>query len=375
MGKRRKTRNREFQRRTPPGAPPGRVVSLPDARRGRIYAFSYGPDGLEERELARGEEARSLVGKRAVTWINVDGLADAETVQQVGQVFALHPLALEDVVHVHQRAKVEDFERHLFLVARMVRVRSQEPGAADPSSAFEVVTEQVSIFVGENFVVTFQEEPLEDCFDPLRQRLRQNGGQLRLRGPDFLAYALLDALTDSYFPVIDACSEELDRLDDELTTSTRDVILKRIHDLRAQLLVLRRAAWPLREMFANLLREDRPQITAETRIYLRDCYDHTIQIIDVLETYREIGADLREYYFSSIGQRTNDIMRVLTIISTIFIPLSFIAGVWGMNFEPVSRWNMPELRWEYGYPFAWSVMAVVVAALVFYFWRKGWLRK
>lgn len=379
MGKRRGRKNRrEFQRRTPPGSPPGQVVSLPRAERPLLHAFCYGPDGLDEREVGSADDARDLLGKRAVTWINVDGLGDADAIQQLGEVFGLHPLALEDVVHVHQRAKVEDFERHLFIVARMLRLRtapSADGSANGDGPVVPIESEQVSLFVGKDFVVTFQEEPHTDCFDPVRQRLRQNGGQLRLRGPDFLAYALLDAVTDSYFPVIEACGEELERMDDALVESARDPLLKQIHDLRNQLMSMRRAAWPLREMFSSLLRENRSVITAETRLYLRDCYDHTVQIIDVLETYRELCADLRDYYFSMIGQRTNDIMRVLTIIATIFIPLSFVAGVWGMNFEPVSQWNMPELKWRYGYPFALGVMLAIAGALMAYFWRKGWLRK
>lgn len=379
MPKRRwRKKNREFQRRTPPGAPPGRVVSLPQAERPMLHAFSYGPDGLEELEIRSAADARQLQGKRAVTWINVDGLGDAAIIQQLGEVFGLHPLALEDVVHVHQRAKVEDYERHLFIVARMVRLRQPHVADEPPNGNEPVVpveSEQVSLFVGKDFVLTFQEEPHVDCFEPVRQRLRQNGGQLRLRGPDFLAYALLDAVTDGYFPVLEACGDEIERMDDELTEAAREPLIKRIHDLRNQLLSLRRAAWPLREAFSSLLRENRSLITAETRLYLRDCYDHTVQIIDVLEMYRELCADLREFYFSMIGQRTNDIMRVLTIIATIFIPLSFCAGVWGMNFEPVSRWNMPELRWRLGYPFAWGVMLSIAGALLVYFWRKGWLRK
>ena len=380
---RRNKRHREFHRRTGPGAPPGSIVSDPQALRCRIKVFSYGPEDLVEREITDPLQLREFVGKRHVTWINVDGLGDAGVIQQIGDLFGLHPLALEDVVHVHQRAKVEDYGRQLFIVARMVRFRAEQPPPTDETANADgntvpraLESEQISLFLGKDFVITFQEDAIEDCFDPVRARLRQNSLRLRQGGADSLAHALLDAVTDSYFPVIELFSEELDELDDELAEFSRAATLHRIHEIRTDLLTLRRAAWPLREAFQNLLRESHTLISADTRIYLRDCYDHTVQIIDVLETYRELCADLREYYFSTIGQRTSDIMKVLTIIATIFIPLSFVAGVYGMNFDPsVSRWNMPELQWTYGYPFAWGVMGLVGGGLLYYVWRKGWLGK
>jgi magnesium transporter len=380
---RRNKRHREFHRRTGPGAAPGSIVSDPHALRCRIKVFSFGPEEVVEREITDPLQLREFVGKRPVTWINVDGLGDAGVIQQLGDLFGLHPLALEDVVHVHQRAKVEDYARQLFIVARMVRFRAERPSAnaesPEPTACpapRTLESEQISLFLGKDFVITFQEDAIEDCFDPVRARLRQNSVRLRQGGADALAHALLDAVTDSYFPVIESFSEELDRLDDELAEFSRAATLHRIHEIRTDLLMLRRAAWPLREAFQNLIREHHTLISADTRIYLRDCYDHTVQIIDVLETHRELCADLREYYFSSIGQRTNDIMKVLTIIATIFIPLSFVAGVYGMNFDTsVSPWNMPELKWTYGYPFSWGVMGLVGGGLVYYVWRKGWLRK
>jgi magnesium transporter len=380
---RRKKPHREFHRRTGPGAAPGSIVSDPHALRCRIKVFSYGPEDLVEREITNPLQLREFVGQRHVTWINVDGLGDADVIQQLGDLFGLHPLALEDVVNVHQRAKVEDYGRQLFIVARMIRFRApsqpaHEAGSATADAAVPPVleSEQISLFLGKDFVITFQEDAIEDCFDPVRARLRQNSVRLRQGGADSLTHALLDAVTDSYFPVIESYREELDQLDDELAEFSRAGTLHRIHEIRTDLLMLRRAAWPLREAFQNLIRESHTLISADTRIYLRDCYDHAVQIIDVLETYRELCADLREYYFSSIGQRTNDIMKVLTIIATIFIPLSFVAGVYGMNFDTsVSPWNMPELKWAYGYPFAWAVMGLVAGGLLYYVWRKGWFRK
>lgn len=374
-------RHRVFQRRTGPGAAPGSVVSAPDAAPPTMQVFCYGPGEIEERDVENVAELGGRVGQKPVTWLNVDGVAHAETVEQIGRAFGLHELALEDVVHVHQRAKVEEYDGVLFIVARMVRIvptsddADVAAGDGETGGRPRLETEQISLFLGRNFVITFQEEGDEDCLEPVRERLRRNHGQLRKAGPDHLAYAILDAVTDSYFPVLEWYSDELDSVEDALDSEYDPQELRRIHDIRTDLLTLRRLAWPLREALQNLQRDSHAGIAAETRIYLRDCYDHTVQILDVLETYREICADLREFYFSTLSQRTNDIMKVLTIISTIFIPLSFVAGVWGMNFDPDSSpWNMPELRWRLGYPFALGLMLLIVGGLVCYFWRKGWLR-
>jgi len=347
-----------------------------------MQVFSYGPAEIHEREITDVSELELIVGQQPVTWLNVDGVGHAGTVEQIGRTFGLHPLALEDVVHVHQRAKVEAYDGLLFIVARMVRIVDRcdaSAGDRHPHSSTPVPcldTEQLSIFLGSNFVITFQEEGDEDCLEPLRERLRKNLGRLRHAGPDYLAYGILDAVTDGYFPVLEWYSDELDRVEDALDANYDPQELRRIHTIRSDLLTLRRAAWPLREALQNLQRDTHSGIMPETRIYLRDCYDHTVQILDVLETYREICADLREFYFSTLSQRTNEIMKVLTIISTIFIPLSFVAGIWGMNFDPDSSpWNMPELRWRYGYPSALGFMLLVVAALFYFFWRRGWLRR
>lgn len=373
-------RHRVFQRRTEPGAAPGSVVSAPHATPPQMQAFCYGANEVIEREVTAVTELADLIGHHSVLWLNVDGVEHAATVEQIGRAFNLHPLALEDVVHVHQRAKVEEYDGVLFIVARMVRmVEENSPAAckaedAGVTSRSCLETEQISIFLGRNFVITFQEEADKDCLEQLRERLRKNHGRLRQAGPDYLAYAILDAVTDGYFPVVESYSDQLDSVEEALDSHYDPLELRRIHEIRTDLLTLRRLAWPLRETMQNLQRDTHTCITAETRIYLRDCYDHTVQILDVLETYREICADLREYYFSTLSQRTNDIVKVLTIFSTIFMPLAFIAGVWGMNFDPHSSpWNMPELEWRYGYPLALGVMAAVVVAMLFYFRHKGWL--
>lgn len=363
--RRRKARRREFQRRTEPGAPPGTLVPDLSAPRCEIRVMAYGPEGYEERPLEDLREIPALLEKWPVTWVNVDGVGDASVVNELGRLFKLHRLALEDVVHVHQRAKAEPYGDHYFVVARMPR--PQEPWQ----------TEQISFFFGQRFVLTFQEKPGGDCLDPVRVRIRTGWGRSRAARPDYLVYALLDTIVDHYFPLIEDCGERLDRLEElEAEAARRPVpgLMSGVHAIKRDLLTVRRIIWPLRDALNALLRDTTPLISDETRIYLRDVHDHTIQIIDLVESYRDISAGITEVYLSSVSQRTNEIVKVLTIISTIFIPLTFIVGVYGMNFDPdASPWNMPELRWRWGYPLAWLLMVLTITAMVLFFYRRGWL--
>ncbi|MFH1265097.1 MAG: magnesium/cobalt transporter CorA [Planctomycetota bacterium] len=362
FGKRLKIHLR-FRRRTLPGSVPGTVAVDPEANRPVVRVIRYGPDNLEEKEVADLDSVGKLVDRQSVTWVDVQGLGDAATITRLGEIFNLHPLALEDVVNTHQRAKVEEYGEHLFIVARML------------TGGEQLNAEQVSVFIGANFVLTFQEKP-EDCLDPVRKRLRKSGGRIRQLGADYLAYALLDAIVDAYFPVLEQYGEALDRLDDEISTRPSPGTVARIHQMRGDLLLLRRAIWPLRDDVGELLRAENPLVSQETRLFLRDCYDHTFQIIDLVDTCREMCADLREYYLSTVNNRMSEIMKLLTIMATIFIPLSFIAGVYGMNFDPdASPLNMPELRWTFGYPLALGLMAGVAGSQLLYFWRRGWLRR
>ncbi len=350
-----------FRRRTPPGATPGTVAVDPEASRPVVRVISYGPDDLQEQQLDDLRRLPDLLDRRPVTWVDVQGLGDAETIHRLGEIFRLHPLALEDVVNTHQRAKVEDYGEYLFIVVRML------------AAGERLETEQVSLFLAENFVLTFQERR-GDCLEPVRNRLRAAKGRIRKAGPDYLAYALLDAVIDAYFPALERYGEHLDELDDEISNQPAPDTVARIHRMRGELLLLRRAIWPFRDHVGELLRDPNPLISGETRVFLRDCYDHTVQIIDLVETCREMCSDLRDYYLSAVNNRMSEIMKVLTVIATIFIPLGFIAGLYGMNFDPdVSGWNMPELRWSFGYPFALGVMAAVATGQLFYFWRRGWL--
>jgi len=291
----------------------------------------------------------------------VVGLADVATVDQVGAAFGLHRLALEDVLNVHQRPKVEEFEQHLFVVARML----------DDERRAE--SEQLALFLGEGFLLTFQERP-GDCFEPVRARLRLGKGRIREAGADYLAYALIDAVIDRYFPALESYGEEIEELEEQVIAGPEPGQVSRLHVLKRELLGLRRAVWPTRDMVSALIREDTPFIGEATRVYLRDCYDHAVQLMDLVETYREIVSGLLDVYLSSMSARLNEVMKMLTIIATIFIPLSFVASLYGMNFDPTaSPWNMPELGAYFGYPIAIGVMVAIAVALLAYFRWKGWL--
>lgn len=350
-----------IRRRTKPGAHPGSVVADPSAPKPRISLFAFNGGDCVKVIVENVDDIRQYLGKDRIVWVNVDGLGDASIIEAVGRIFDLHALALEDVVNVHQRAKVEDYEDHLFIVARMPRLDGN----------FE--TEQLSLFLGTDFIVTFQERQ-GDCLDPVRERLRRSKGKIRSLGPDYLAYALLDAVIDNYFPILELFDERTNELELRVAASPEKQIFPEIHRLRGDLFLLKRTIWPHQDALRTLAR-DANLIRAETRIFLRDCYDYTAQIVELVETYREACAHLQDFYVNSLSQRMNEIMKVLTIIATIFMPLSFVAGVYGMNFaSDVSPWNMPELHWYYGYPFSLLLMAGIAAILLAYFWHKGWLR-
>jgi magnesium transporter len=353
----------DFHRRTAPGALPGTLVADPCASKPIVRLMAYGPAGCVERELATPidyEGIRQLLVDYPVTWINVDGLGDVEIVRRLGEIFGLHVLALEDVLNNHQRAKVEQYGDHLFIVARII-----EGGARMDS-------DQLAIFLGDRFILTFQ-HLVGDCLDPLRERIRRGRGIVRTSGPDYLAYAMLDSVVDSYFPILEGFGEEIEDLETAIAESPTRVMIPKIHGIKRRLLVMRRAIWPLREALHVLVRDPIPLIHPDTRIYLRDCADHTFQIMDLVETYRELTSDLLDLYHSSLSNRMNEVMQVLTVIATIFIPLTFIVGVYGMNFDTkVSPWNMPELEWYWGYPAVWAVMLAVTAGLLYSFRRKGW---
>ncbi|MBI2568609.1 MAG: magnesium/cobalt transporter CorA [Candidatus Schekmanbacteria bacterium] len=350
-------------RKGAPGQSPGTLIIDVDAPRPALHVIAYDQRELVERDVSALDEIPPLLAAFPVVWLNIDGFGDLTVLRRLGEMFNLHRLALEDVVSVHQRPKAEAYGELLFTVLPM------------PSSTEPLTTEQVSLFLGRSFVLTFQEEERPgDVFSPVRDRLRRGVGTLRSAGPGYLAYALVDALIDSYFPVLEGFGERLEALEEEVLTSGDASSVRRIHAARHDLLALRRAVWPLREVLTEIQRQDNSPFDAETRLHLRDCHDHVVQILDFVETYREVVSGLLEIYMTSVSNRMNEIMKVLTIISTLFMPLSFIAGVYGMNFDrETSPWNMPELGWYLGYPLALGLMLGVALALLAFFRHRKWL--
>ena len=349
-----------FRRQTEPGAMPGTMISPLDASPTRVSVICYSETEILEQPVTDLGQLVDLLERWPVTWVNVDGLSDTKILDGLAGLFGIHRLSMEDVVHLHQRPKVENYGDYLFLIARMVEDH-------DP-----LRTDQTSLFIGANFLLTFQEFP-GDCLDPVRLRLRSQAGRIRQAGADYLAYAVLDAILDGYFPVMELYSDRLEAIDDAVTNSPTPRIVPELHRLRGNLLQVRKMMVAQRDALNEMIRDDFPLIAHETRLYLRDCVDHTAQILDVVETYREMCADLRDYYLSRISHRTNQVMKVLTIISTIFLPLSFIAGVYGMNFNTTHSLNMPELNWAFGYPFALGLMSATAIGLLVYMHRHGWL--
>lgn len=350
-----------IRRRSAPGAAPGTLISPVEAGTPRIDVFAFGKEGCVEHSDVDLETVQLIRTKHDVAWINVTGLGDTGLLSEIAGAFGVHQLALEDVLNVHQRPKIEEFEKLVFIVVQMV------------ADSVSTDTEQVSIFLGEGFVLSFQEQP-GDCFDLVRARIRNDASRLRSRGADYLAYALIDAVTDGYFPVLERLGEDLENLEDAIVSDPRPESARMLHDLKRQFLSLRRAVWPHRELLSTLTRDEHGLLQRETRLYLRDCYDHAVQLMDLLETYREIASGLMDVYASSVNVKLSEIMKVLTVIATVFMPLGFIASLYGMNFDRrVSAWNMPELGWRFGYPFALILMVACAAGMIGYFWRSGWL--
>ena len=352
---------RRHLRRPPPGAPPGALAPAQDARPPHVHLIAYDADQLVERHGASLAEVDLDAGGLPKVWIDVQGLADVELIRALGARYGLHPLAIADIVHVDQRPKVESYEEHLFVVLRLPH---QDDG---------LFTEQLSLVLGAGFVLTFQERP-GDCFDPVRNRLRQAGSPIRGRGSDYLAYRLIDTLIDGYFPILERLGERIEDLEEHVLAAPAPGRATEIHRTRRRLLELRRVLWPQREVASRLAREELPGIHPATQVFLRDCADHAFQLLDMVEVQRELAASLLDLHLSSLSARMNEIMKLLTIIATIFIPLGFIAGLYGMNFDPgISPYNMPELEWRFGYLYALALMAAVAFGLLGLFYRRGWI--
>jgi len=347
----------------PPGTPPGTLVSDSETEQIQIHLVDYTPDEFTELELENPAACQPYLERDSITWVDVEGVARAETVRELGNLFGLHPLALEDVVNTGQRPKADSYDEQLFVVMNLPSI--DEEG--------NIASSQASLFLGNKFVVSFHRSNGMP-FDPVLQRLRKHSGKIRERQADYLLYTLLDVIIDRGFPVLEEVSESIEDLEDELLEDPDRETLAKIHRMKRELLTLRRMLWPQREVINFLSREEQPQVNSSTRPYLRDCYDHTIQIIDLLEAYREMTASMLDVYLSSVSNRLNEVMKVLTVIATIFIPLTFIVGVYGMNFgnKSDSPWAMPELNWYYGYPILWLLMLLIAGGMFIYFKRRNW---
>lgn len=347
-------------RRLKAGTSPGTPIFIGEQRleQVQITAQSYAAEAFEELGIITlGELSRCRKPDR-VTWINVNGLHDAQAIEAIGTQFGLHPLTIEDILNTNQRPKIEEYDRLLYLVLKVV-TPNQSPG--------EIETEQLSLVLGEDFVLSFQERD-SGVLESVRTRLRNGRGKIRQRGPDYLAYALMDAVIDQYFVTLEQLGEYVEELEDTVTMMPERRHIADIHRLKRNMLTLRRASWPLREELARLEKDDSGLVADGTRIYLRDLYDHTIQIIDSIETNRDILSGMHDIYLSGISNRMTEIMKVLTLIATIFIPLTFIAGVYGMNFE-----HMPELNWRWGYFIILGCMAALAGGMLAWFRLRRWI--
>ncbi|UCG55735.1 MAG: magnesium/cobalt transporter CorA [Phycisphaerales bacterium] len=350
-----------FKRRAKkPGLPPGTLVYVGEKKveSVRVTYIDYDEKNFHEEQVEKVEDCFPFKTTPTVTWINIDGLHEVQLIEKLGKHYELHPLILEDVVSTWQRPKFEDFEKYVFVVLKMLSYNEENR---------TVEAEQVSLVLGPNFVISFQER-VGDVFQSIRERIRNAKGRVRKMGADYLAYALLDAIVDSYFTILEKVGERIEALEEELVAEPTEETLKQIHALKTEMVSLRRSIWPLREVISGIQRSESQLIRETTGLYLRDVYDHTIQIIDTIESFRDMVSGMLDTYLSSLSNRMNNVMKVLTIIATIFIPLTFVAGIYGMNFE-----HMPELKWKWGYLAVWMVMGVLAVIMLAYFRRKKWL--
>jgi magnesium transporter len=342
------------------GLPPGTLVHVGErkAEEVSIRIFDYDSAQFEEKEAKTIEESFPFKDKPTVTWINIDGLHEVEVIEKLGSHFGLHPLLLEDILNTDQRPKMEDYGDYIFIVLKMLYSDENKD---------EIEIEQVSIILGSNFVISLQEYE-GDVFDPIRERIRKSKGRIRNADADYLAYALLDAIVDNYFLILENIGEKIEDTEQRLTTDPSTETLQYIRELKNEMIFLRKSIWPLRELINGLERCESKLIYESTGAYLRDVYDHTIQIIDTVESYRDMISGMVDIYLSSISNKMNAVMKVLTIFASIFIPLTFVAGIYGMNFK-----YLPELEWHWGYFGFWGVSVIVAGIMLFYFKRKKWL--
>ncbi len=355
-------------RRKPPGQIPGTAIHTGVQRLDEVLmtVHDFDESHYDIIPIQKIEKSEPYLQNKSKTWIQVRGLHDIDKLKTVWNYFELHPLIQEDIVSTSQRPKVEQYPNAVYIVLRMIKQQEEENGN------YKVQTEQISIVLGENFVLSFQESD-DPIFDPVLKRLELTTTRLRKLGPDYLAYALADNIVDHYFHALDVISENIERIEEEILNEPKEEQLQKIHALRRDLIYFRKSVWSLRDGINSLIRDDVPQISTDVKVFLRDLYDHIVQVVDSLETNREMVFGLYDMYMSGLSNRMNEVMKVLTIIATIFIPLTFIAGIYGMNFDPeVSPFNMPELSWYFGYPFSLGLMVLLTGGMIYYFKRKGW---
>ncbi len=348
------------------GLPPGSLVHVGEKKteKVRISVIDYSIGKFEEKEVKNVEECFSFKPKPSITWINIDGLHEIDVIEKLGKCFEIHPLVLEDILNTDQRPKMEDFEKYIFFILKMLFIDDKTQ---------EIHSEQVSLVLGKNFVISFQES-IGDVFDAVRERIRKAKGRIRKNGTDYLVYSLIDAIVDNYFVILEKIGERVESMEEDLVSNPVPKTLQKIYNLKREMIYLRKSVWPLREVINGLLREESKLIKNSTHIYLRDLYDHTIQTIDTIETFRDMISGMLDIYMSSVSNKMNEVMKVLTIFAAIFIPLTFVAGLYGMNFSPdTSPFNMPELNFYWGYPMALFVMAIIGFVMLVYFRRKKWL--
>lgn len=326
----------------------------------KITLYHYNKDNIQIKEINNIKELFPLNDTFTVTWIDIDGIHNIELINEIGNNFKIHPLVLEDISHTIQRPKIEDFENYLYIVLRMFHNQEID-------YQLNIISEQVSLILGKNYVISFRETPI-DIFENVKLRIKSSKGRIREMGADYLMYELIDSIVDNYFNILEELGEHIESLEDQLLENPKHELLHELHIIKSEVIYFRKSVWPIREVSNNLLRDEYPFISKVTRIYIKDVYDHTIQIIDSIETYRDLLAGLMDIYLSSISNKMNEIMKVLTIISTVFIPLTFLAGVYGMNFH-----YMPELYWKWSYPILWLFMTAIAFFMLLYFRKKKWI--
>jgi magnesium transporter len=359
--KQRRAKLRMARNKPPAGSSPGTLLFPAESPAPRIRAVRYTAEAVEEREIRDARELAAFCRPEGQLWVDVQGLGDRAVIEWIGASFQLHPLLLADVVHLSQRPKCEAYGEATFFVARRLLWK----GAPDDP----VDERQLSLVLGARHVLSFQERA-DDVFEPVRARLVAGSGQIRRSGTDYLVYALLDAIVDDYLPILDKLGERLEVLEERAVECPTRELLGELAALRHDLIAIRRDAWPQREALHALLRGDVPGISEPVKLYLRDVHDHCVQVAEMVEVYREIASGLLNIYLTSIANRTNEVMKVLTVVSTIFIPLTFLVGVWGMNFT-----HMPEIEWPWSYPLVWLLMLSIAVGLFVYFRRRGWIRR